>query len=123
MAIRPIPLALIHSKGLMQYLPTLRLFFESGVSNDYRLREGIVVEFRTNEGPWRTLDESELALHFRFNTEVARWLQRHSIEKNMYLAVAAVNDEQWRLRDEDCQSGHVDPGCSSLRTPYNGKGR
>jgi len=68
----------------MQYLPTLRLFFESGVSNDYRLREGIVVEFRTNEGPWRTLDESDLAIHFRFNTEVAQWLQRQFIEKNPY---------------------------------------
>jgi hypothetical protein len=68
----------------MHYLPTLRLFFESGVSNDYRLREGIVVEFRTSEGPWRTLDESDLAIHFCFNTEVAQWLRRHSIEQNPY---------------------------------------
>jgi hypothetical protein len=65
----------------LHYLPTLRLFFDGGVSNDYRMnRES--VEFRTNEGPWRMLNDSELAIHFRFDTEVARWLQRHSIEAN-----------------------------------------
>lgn len=67
----------------MDYLPTLRLFFDGGVSNDYRLRAD-VVEFRTNEGDWRALNKSDLALHFRFNTEVARWLRRNSIEANPY---------------------------------------
>ena len=67
----------------MRYLPTLRLFFEGGVSNDYRLRED-VVEFRTNNGGWRKLDESDLAIHFRFNTEVARWLRRLSLDSNPY---------------------------------------
>ena len=66
----------------MLYLPTLRLFF-GGVSNDYRLR-GDTVEFRTNKGPWRKLDESDLAIHFRFNTEVARWLRRLSLDANPY---------------------------------------
>ena len=80
----PLPLALIHNEGLVQCLPTLRLLFDSGISNDYRVRQGIVVEFRTNKGPWRTLDESDLAIHFRFNTEVARWLRRHFVEKNPY---------------------------------------
>ena len=65
----------------MHYLPTLRLFFDGGVSNDYRLN-GESVEFRTNEGAWRSLDSSDLAMHFRFDTEVARWLLRHSIEAN-----------------------------------------
>jgi len=71
------------TKNAVLYLPTLRLFFEGGVSNDYRLR-GDAVEFRTNQGSWRKLDESDLAIHFRFNTEVARWLLRLSLEVNPY---------------------------------------
>jgi len=67
----------------MHYLPTLRLFFDGGMSNDYRLNvDGL--EFRTNEGEWRALNDSELAIHFRFDTEVARWLKRNSIEANPY---------------------------------------
>jgi len=66
----------------MHYLPTLRLFFD-GVSNDYRLREDCV-EFRTGDGEWRMLDESDIKLHYRFNTEVARWLSRHSLEGSRY---------------------------------------
>jgi len=68
----------------VSYLPTLRLFFDGGMSNDYRLR-GDRVEFRTNNGRWRLLDDSDLALHFRFDTEVARWLSRHSIEANPHV--------------------------------------
>lgn len=67
----------------VHYLPTLRLFFEGGVTNDYRLN-GNACEFLTNEGPWQTLDDSDLAIHFRFNTEVAHWLTRYSIEANPY---------------------------------------
>lgn len=67
----------------MHYLPTLRLFFEGGVSNDYRLREDCV-EFRTGDGAWRILDESDIKLHYRFNTEVARWLSRYSLEGSSY---------------------------------------
>ena len=70
----------------MHYLPTFRLFFDGGVTNDYRQRED-VVEFRTNEGEWRALDDSDLAIHFRFDTEVARWLQRYSIAANPYAKV------------------------------------
>jgi hypothetical protein len=62
-------------------LPTLRLFFEGGVSNDYRLQEHCV-EFRTNRGPWRILNESDIELHFRFNTEVARWLRSYTLNAN-----------------------------------------
>lgn len=65
----------------MAYLPTLRLFFDGGVCNDYRLR-GDSVEFRTNQGPWRVLDESDISLHYRFNTEVGSWLRRHALEAN-----------------------------------------
>ena len=67
--------------NIVHYLPTLRLVFDGGVANDYRLR-GHCVEFRTNEGPWRILDDSDLAIHYRFDTEVARWLRRRSIEAN-----------------------------------------
>lgn len=68
----------------MHYLATLRLLFPGGVVNDYRLR-GSSVEFRTNSGKWRVLNDSDIELHFRFNTEVARWLRSHSIEANPYV--------------------------------------
>ena len=74
---------LLPSTEDVHYLPTLRLFFDRGVANDYRLN-GDRVEFRTNEGRWRMLDGSDLAIHFRFDTEVARWLRRYSIEANPY---------------------------------------
>lgn len=63
----------------MAYLRTLRLFFSGGVTNDYRLKENHV-EFRTNNGSWRRLSKSEVELHFRFNTEVSRWLRTHQTE-------------------------------------------
>jgi hypothetical protein len=78
-----VTILLLASIEYVHYLPTLRLFFDGGVWNDYRLK-GNTVEFRTNEGPWRMLDDSDLAIHFRFDTEVARWLRRHSIEANPY---------------------------------------
>ena len=65
----------------MHYLPTFRLFFDGGVSSDDRTREN-VVEFKTKEGEWRALDGSDLAIHFRFDTEVARWVRRRSLEAN-----------------------------------------
>jgi len=68
----------------MPYHQTLRLFFSGGVSNDYRLRDGMV-EFRVNEGTWRVLDESEVQLHFRFDTEVARWLRRNQLDANPHI--------------------------------------
>lgn len=77
---KPYPLA-INVRNAVTYLPTFRLFFGGEVSNDYRIRED-VVEFRTNEGAWRVLDDSDLAIHFRFDTEVARWLRRRLLEEN-----------------------------------------
>jgi hypothetical protein len=76
----------------MHYLATLRLFFSGGVINDYRLR-GTRVEFRTNGGKWRALTDSDLELHFCFNTEVARWLRSHSIEANPYIFPPPMNRE------------------------------
>ena len=72
----------------MSYLHTLRLKFPGGVSNDYRLR-GSKLEFRQNEGRWRVLDESQIQMHFRFNTEVARWLQKEFLEKNPFAPLQA----------------------------------
>jgi hypothetical protein len=43
---------------------------------------GNSVEVRTNEGTWRTLDDSEINLHFRLGTEVAHWLRTRWIEAN-----------------------------------------
>lgn len=71
----------------VEFLLTLRLFFDGGVSNDYRLR-GDLVEFKANKDGWRTLDASDLAIHYRLNTEVARWLRRHSTAANPYGKIA-----------------------------------
>src|SRR5690348_18314739 len=57
----------------LNYLPTLRLFFDVGVRNDYRLRQ-LRVEFPINEGSLRILDDSDVVMHHRFNTEGAYWL-------------------------------------------------
>ena len=70
----------------MSYFHTLRLNFPGNVSNDYRLR-GSRLEFRGNKGKWRAMDESEIQMHFRFNTEVARWLQKDFLEKNPFAPI------------------------------------
>jgi hypothetical protein len=58
-----------------EYLPTFRLSFAGGVSNEYRLHENRV-EFRPAEGEWRVLAESDVQLHYVLHTEVAKWLHR-----------------------------------------------
>jgi len=70
----------------MTYLRTLRLFFSGGVFNEYRLQEDYV-EFKTNEGRWRILSDSEMELHYRFNTELARWLRSNQRAANTPRAV------------------------------------
>lgn len=60
---------------LSDSLPTLRLNFPSGDSNEYRIRQGFV-EFRANHGAWRELSESDVQHHLVLNTEVAKWLQQ-----------------------------------------------
>ena len=62
----------------MRYVPTLRLFFPSGIFNDYRVWNGHV-EFSSNEGEWRLLDNSDIELHFRFKTPVSKWLREHHV--------------------------------------------
>jgi len=62
----------------MRYVPTFRLFFPSGVYNDYRVWNGRV-EFSSNEGKWRRLNDSDIELHFRFKTPVSRWLREHNV--------------------------------------------
>ena len=57
-------------------LPALRLTFPGNEINEYRVRQGCV-EFRKNEGPWRTLEESDVQLHFSLHTTVADWLKEH----------------------------------------------
>ena len=63
---------------LMKYVPTFRLFFPSGVYNDYRIWNGRV-EFSSNENEWRELDDSDIELHFRFKTPVSKWLREHNV--------------------------------------------
>ena len=70
----------------MAYLQTLRLCFSGGVSNDYRLMEHHV-EFRTGEGRWRLLSDSDMELHYRFKTEVAKWHHRLMVEASAHGAV------------------------------------
>ena len=65
----------------MHYLPTLRVFFGGGRYNDYRLRAGGVEFLPHDGGGWRTLDDSDLQLHLRFNTAVGKWLREHEIAK------------------------------------------
>ena len=64
----------------MHYLPMLRVFFANGIYNDYRLHEDHV-EFLPHDGShWRVLDDSDLQLHFRFNTLVSKWLREHALD-------------------------------------------
>jgi len=95
----------------MSHLHILRLNFPGGVSNDYRLR-GSRLEFRQNKGKWRVLDESEIQMHFRFNTEVARWLQKEFLEKNPFAPLHSgerTGKDTWKhsdMSDLVCVSTH-----------------
>jgi hypothetical protein len=64
--------------NVMQYLPSLRLNFPGGASNEYRVRGG-EVDFRGSAGSWRVLGEDEVQLHFVLHTEVAKWLMKVSV--------------------------------------------
>jgi hypothetical protein len=63
---------------LSDSLPTLLLKFPGGDSNEYRIRQGSV-EFRSNQGAWHVLSESDVRLHFVLSTEVAKWLQQRRV--------------------------------------------
>lgn len=72
-----------HQRKSGNYLPTLRIFFPGGISNEYRLRNG-AVEFRGDKGHWRVLDASDVELHYYLDTEVSRWFRR-IVDSNPYL--------------------------------------
>lgn len=61
----------------MEYLPTFRLSFPDGSSNEYRLREN-QIEFLTSGGTWRILTDEDIQLHYVLHTEVAKWLLREA---------------------------------------------
>lgn len=61
---------------MFAYLPSLRLQFHD-TYNDYRIVKGDV-QFRPENGHWRTLHQEDIRMHFAFNTEVAAWLRKHS---------------------------------------------
>jgi hypothetical protein len=61
----------------MSHPQTLCLFF-GGVANEYRLRDNRV-EFRAGDENWCILSDSDIDLHYRFNTEVALWLRDNHV--------------------------------------------
>jgi hypothetical protein len=74
------------SLHLSKSLPSLHLDFSSGDFSEYRFRQGCV-EFRVNDGDWRSLDQADIRLHFALHTDVAKWLRRES--DNAYRTGAA----------------------------------
>lgn len=66
-------------------LPSLHLTFAGGGFNEYRVRQGCV-EFRTNHGAWRLLEDGDVEFHLVLHTEVAKWLQEHSPDGNHFAA-------------------------------------
>lgn len=59
-------------------LPSFRLTFAGNEFNEYRCRQGRV-EFRTNRGAWRVLEDEDIQFHLVLHTEVAKWLVEHSV--------------------------------------------
>ena len=66
----------------MGYLHTLRLNFPHGMHNEYRVNENSQLEFRQQDGTWRTLEEDDVQMHLNLGTEVAHWLQNAWLERN-----------------------------------------
>jgi hypothetical protein len=66
-----------------QYLPSFRLEFP-GTYNEYRILEG-QVQFRPQEGNWRTMDVDDIRMHFALRTAVASWI-RSNTSQNLALA-------------------------------------
>lgn len=56
-----------------EYLPTFRLEFP-GTYNEYRVFDGLV-QFRPENGDWRTLEADDLRMHFMLKTPVASWIR------------------------------------------------
>jgi hypothetical protein len=55
------------------YLPSFRLEFP-GTYNEYRIVEGHV-QFRPEQGHWRTMDVEDIRMHFALRTPVASWIR------------------------------------------------
>jgi hypothetical protein len=83
----------------MKYVPTFRLFFPAGVYNDYRIRDGRV-EFSSNQGQWRVLNNSDVQLHFRFKTPVSKWLRENylHLQPSGTNAPSETNDKERKAR-------------------------
>ena len=58
-------------------LPSFRLTFPGNEFNEYRFRQDRI-EFRTNRGVWRVLEDEDIEFHLVLHTEVAKWLVEHS---------------------------------------------
>jgi hypothetical protein len=58
------------------YLPSFRLEFP-GTYNEYRIVEGHV-QFRPQEGRWRTMDVEDIRMHFALRTPVASWIRSNT---------------------------------------------
>lgn len=54
-------------------LPSFRVTFSGNEFNEYRVRQGRV-EFRSNRGVWRLLEDEDIQFHLVLHTEVAKWL-------------------------------------------------
>ena len=58
-------------------IPSFRLTFAGNEFNEYRFRQSRV-EFRSNRGAWRVLEDEDIQFHLVLHTEVAKWLVEHS---------------------------------------------
>ena len=82
MVIQPTALGAIVNRDKMPLyvsdsLPAFRLTFAGKEFNEYRFRQGRV-EFRSNRGAWRVLEDEDIQFHLVLHTEVAKWLIEHS---------------------------------------------
>lgn len=62
-------------------LPTFRLVFDGGISNDYRMREN-GFEFRINEGGGERSTTQNWQFTFALIPRLPRWLRRRSLGAN-----------------------------------------
>jgi len=67
------------------YLPSFRLEFRS-TYNEYRIIDGHV-QFRREQGKWRTLEVEEIQMHFWLRTPVATWI-RNTTDRIHHLPLA-----------------------------------
>jgi hypothetical protein len=56
----------------MSYLPSFRLSYPDGCFSEYRLRDKIV-EFRTDAGRWRILEDADIQCCFALHNATDDW--------------------------------------------------